>query len=200
MKCTEAIIAEHAALLERFAEVERVLPQLKSRAEIGAMAALVEGVLGGHADWETDGAFVPSDRALRLMDRFASVAQADKMTLDDLVGSVAASGGYYVACACDKVVANPGTLTGSIGVILSFPTAKGLMEKIGKTIIKYSDRTGLDLINFFNVTVFSFLTGNSDMHLKNFSLITDSGEFIEKSTSSQADNQKYGCGCWLFRK
>ena len=76
MKCTEAIIAEHAALLERFAEVERVLPQLKSRAEIGAMAALVEGVLGGHADWETDVAFAPSDRALRLMDRFARVAQA----------------------------------------------------------------------------------------------------------------------------
>ncbi len=46
-------------------------------------------------------------------------------------GSVAASGGYYVGCAADKIVANPGTLTGSIGVILSFPTAQKLMEKIG---------------------------------------------------------------------
>lgn len=45
--------------------------------------------------------------------------------------SVAASGGYYVACAADKIVANPGTLTGSIGVIMSFPTAKKLMDKIG---------------------------------------------------------------------
>lgn len=45
--------------------------------------------------------------------------------------SVAASGGYYVACAADRIVANPGTLTGSIGVIMSFPTAKKLMEKIG---------------------------------------------------------------------
>lgn len=46
-------------------------------------------------------------------------------------GSVAASGGYYVGCAADRIVANPGTLTGSIGVILSFPTAQKLMEKIG---------------------------------------------------------------------
>jgi len=45
--------------------------------------------------------------------------------------SVAASGGYYVACAADRIVANPGTLTGSIGVILSFPTMKELFEKIG---------------------------------------------------------------------
>jgi protease-4 len=44
---------------------------------------------------------------------------------------VAASGGYYVACAADRIVANPGTLTGSIGVIVSFPTMKKLFEKIG---------------------------------------------------------------------
>ena len=49
----------------------------------------------------------------------------------------------------------------------------GSMEKIGKAITTYSDFTGLDLIKFFNITVFSFLTGNSDMHLKNFSLITE---------------------------
>jgi len=45
--------------------------------------------------------------------------------------SVAASGGYYVSCAADRIVANPGTLTGSIGVIMSFPTAEKLMDKIG---------------------------------------------------------------------
>jgi protease IV len=47
------------------------------------------------------------------------------------MASVAASGGYYIACAADAIVANPGTLTGSIGVIMQFPTAGGLMEKIG---------------------------------------------------------------------
>lgn len=46
-------------------------------------------------------------------------------------GSVAASGGYYAAVPADTILANPGTLTGSIGVIFSFPTARELLEKIG---------------------------------------------------------------------
>jgi protease IV len=47
------------------------------------------------------------------------------------MGSIAASGGYYIACAADSIVANPGTLTGSIGVIFELPNAEGLMEKLG---------------------------------------------------------------------
>ena len=47
------------------------------------------------------------------------------------MGGVAASGGYYVACAADSIVANPGTLTGSIGVIMSFPNTQELFKKIG---------------------------------------------------------------------
>lgn len=47
------------------------------------------------------------------------------------LGSVAASGGYYVASAADVIVANPGTLTGSIGVILQLTNLQGLMEKVG---------------------------------------------------------------------
>lgn len=47
------------------------------------------------------------------------------------MASVAASGGLYVACAADRVVANPGTVTGSIGVIFQFNTFRGLMDKIG---------------------------------------------------------------------
>ncbi|HWR83323.1 MAG TPA: S49 family peptidase, partial [Candidatus Deferrimicrobium sp.] len=38
------------------------------------------------------------------------------------IASVGASGGYYIACAADRIVANPGTLTGSIGVIVDFHT------------------------------------------------------------------------------
>jgi len=47
------------------------------------------------------------------------------------MGSVAASGGYYIAAAADKIVANAGTLTGSIGVIMEIPNFEGLMKKIG---------------------------------------------------------------------
>lgn len=47
------------------------------------------------------------------------------------MGSVAASGGYYVATAADRIVATPATLTGSIGVFLAFPTFDGLLERMG---------------------------------------------------------------------
>jgi len=47
------------------------------------------------------------------------------------MGSVAASGGYYVSCAATRIVANPGTLTGSIGVISHFLNFEPLMKKIG---------------------------------------------------------------------
>ncbi len=47
------------------------------------------------------------------------------------MGSVAASGGYYVSAPADRIVANPGTLTGSIGVIMEIPNVEGLMDKIG---------------------------------------------------------------------
>jgi serine/threonine-protein kinase HipA len=47
----------------------------------------------------------------------------------------------------------------------------GSYEQIGKAIVKYSANPGLDITNFFEQVLFSFLTGNADMHLKNFSLI-----------------------------
>lgn len=51
-----------------------------------------------------------------------------------LMMGVAASGGYYVACACDNIIAHPTTLTGSIGVIAILPGFKGMLEKIGITV------------------------------------------------------------------
>jgi len=47
------------------------------------------------------------------------------------MGNVAASGGYYVACGADKIVANPGTITGSIGVIAEFFNISELVDKFG---------------------------------------------------------------------
>jgi len=47
------------------------------------------------------------------------------------MGSLAASGGYYIAAATDRIVANPGTLTGSIGVIMEFVHIQDLMKKLG---------------------------------------------------------------------
>jgi len=47
------------------------------------------------------------------------------------MGAIAASGGYYVAAACDHIVANPGTITGSIGVIMEFANIQDLLKKLG---------------------------------------------------------------------
>ncbi|MDR4478651.1 MAG: signal peptide peptidase SppA [Nitrospira sp.] len=47
------------------------------------------------------------------------------------MGTVAASGGYYIAAATDRIIANPGTLTGSIGVIMEMANFEGLLKKVG---------------------------------------------------------------------
>jgi len=47
------------------------------------------------------------------------------------MGSIAASGGFYVACAAEKVFANPGTLTGSIGVVFEIPNVQGVLKWAG---------------------------------------------------------------------
>lgn len=58
---------------------------------------------------------------------------------------------------------------------------KGSYERCAKVIERYSSRVGLDMTELFMRLVFSFITGNSDMHLKNFSLIEtseNSGEYV----------------------
>nr|HID59833.1 signal peptide peptidase SppA [Desulfobacterales bacterium] len=51
------------------------------------------------------------------------------------MGAIAASGGYYIAAAADKIVANPGTITGSIGVLMQFTNIEELLKKIGLTAV-----------------------------------------------------------------
>ncbi len=51
------------------------------------------------------------------------------------MGSLAASGGYYISCAAQEIVANPNTLTGSIGVITIMPNVQGLLDKLGIRMI-----------------------------------------------------------------
>jgi protease-4 len=47
------------------------------------------------------------------------------------IGAIGASGGYYVALGADSIFALPGSLTGSIGVIMEFPQARELMDRVG---------------------------------------------------------------------
>lgn len=72
------------------------------------------------------------------------VKSADKKVVV-YMSSVAASGGYYVAAPADKIVALPGTLTGSIGVILSFPVYEELLGKIGVKVYAIKSREYKDI-------------------------------------------------------
>ena len=70
----------------------------------------------------------PSQEIYREIMRIKSNSKRKVVTS---MGSVAASGGYYIACASDLIVANPGTITGSIGVIMQFSNFEDLLKKIG---------------------------------------------------------------------
>lgn len=58
-------------------------------------------------------------------------------------------------------------------ILEAFDKYKGSMERVGKALQAYSANTLLDLSYYFELTLFSYLTGNNDMHLKNFSMINN---------------------------
>ncbi len=70
--------------------------------------------------------------------------RAEHKTVYASLGAIAASGGYYIACAADYVLANPGTLTGSIAAVMAFSNVEELAKKIGVASVviksgKYKD-------------------------------------------------------------
>lgn len=67
---------------------------------------------------------------------------------------------------------------------------RGSYEQIGKAIVKYSATPGLDVVNFLEVVLFSFITGNADMHLKNFSLLEQAGVGMTLSPAYDLVNTK----------
>lgn len=73
--------------------------------------------------------------------------QAGKPVVASL-GAIAASGGYYVAVAADQIVANPGTLTGSIGVIMQMANVEGLLKKVGVDYVVVKSGQFKDVGNF----------------------------------------------------
>ena len=74
------------------------------------------------------GAVAPSQE---IYEEVKKIRDEGKKKIVTSMGSVAASGGYYIASVSDKIVANPGSITGSIGVIMEFANVSGLMKKVG---------------------------------------------------------------------
>jgi protease-4 len=104
---------------------DSVVRQLKKWGESGSIKALVL-----HID-SPGGLVAPAQEIYSEMKRIRD--EEGKIVVVSM-SSVAASGGYLISCGADRIMANPGTLTGSIGVIMRFPTAGKLLDKIG---IKY---------------------------------------------------------------
>ena len=81
---------------------------------------------------------------------FAAIQRARKAgkPVVATLGAVAASGGYYVATAADRIYANPGTLTGSIGVVMQMANIEGLLKKVGVEYVVVKAGSYKDVGNF----------------------------------------------------
>jgi protease-4 len=115
-------------------ESEPVVEELKSHAENQAVRAVVVRINS------PGGVVAPTQEIYAAMRR---VAREGKPVVASL-GPVAASGGYYLAAAADRIYASPGTLTGSIGVMMQMATIEGLLKKVGVEYVvvksgKYKD-------------------------------------------------------------
>lgn len=101
-------------------DAEEIIRQLKELRDDGSVKSIVLRV-------DSPGGVVgPSQE---IYEEVKKVAARKKVIAS--FGSVAASGGYYIAAPATKIYANPGTITGSIGVILKFSNIEGLLGKIG---------------------------------------------------------------------
>ncbi len=102
-----------------------VIRQIRKYGQDGSIPAVV-------MDIDSPGGAAPPP-SQEIYEEINKIREKGKKVVASL-GTVGASGGYYVACAADTIIANPATLTGSIGVIFQFPVAEELLKKIG---IKY---------------------------------------------------------------
>jgi protease-4 len=111
-------------------EAKTVVEELKGYAKDSSIRAIVLRV-------DSPGGGVAASQ--EIYEQVRRTSEKKKVVVS--MGSVAASGGYYISAPADLIVANPGTITGSIGVIMVVPNLKGLLDKVGiKTDVVKSGR------------------------------------------------------------
>ena len=116
-------VGERVGILEvngTIVDAQRVIEQIIDYREANAVKAVVLRIDS------PGGGVAPSQEIYSELKRLAN-----EKPLIVSMGSVAASGGYYIAVAGEHLFANPGTITGSIGVIMNFPDYQGIMTKLG---------------------------------------------------------------------
>lgn len=119
-------------------DVEDLLRELKTHRENSQVKAVVIRI-------NSPGGVVGPSQELH--DALLRLRKAGKPVVASL-GAVAASGGYYVAVGADQIYANPGTLTGSIGVIMQMANVESLMKKVGVDYVVVKAGRYKDLGNF----------------------------------------------------
>jgi protease IV len=119
-------------------EVDDIVRELKAHRENPTVRAVVVRI-------NSPGGVVGPTQELH--DAVLRLREAGKPVVASL-GAVAASGGYYVAVACDQIYANPGTLTGSIGVIMQLANVEQLMKKVGVDYVVVKAGQFKDIGNF----------------------------------------------------
>ncbi|MFQ5896719.1 MAG: signal peptide peptidase SppA [Candidatus Methylomirabilia bacterium] len=117
---------------------EPVVRELRGHAEDSAVRAVVLRINS------PGGVVAPTQEMYAAVLR---LRQAGKPVVASL-GAVAASGGYYVATAADRIYASPGTLTGSIGVVMQLPNVEGLLKRIGIDYVVVKSGRYKDVGNF----------------------------------------------------
>ncbi len=110
-------VVELKGLISDSTRLTRTLDELGERPDVKAVILRIDS---------PGGAVGPSQELYSAVRRLDS-----KKAVVASMGSVAASGGYYAASAARRIVANPGTITGSIGVIVQFMSAEDLLKKLG---------------------------------------------------------------------
>jgi len=85
----------------------------------------------------------------------------------------------YITKRIDRVTPNKKIhMLDMFQITEAFDKYKSSMEKVGKAVNEYSSNTLLDVVRLYEVTIFSYLTGNNDMHLKNFSMILKGEDWV----------------------
>ncbi|MBI5020159.1 MAG: signal peptide peptidase SppA [Ignavibacteriales bacterium] len=111
------------------------------------------------------------------------------------MGSLAASGGYYVSCPANKIVANPGTLTGSIGVISQFMEYDSLLGKIGVGVNTIKSGKFKDAGNPFRKMTEDdkkyFQNLMDDVHMQFISAVEDERKISYDSLIAYADGRVF---------
>lgn len=128
-----ALITVEGVILDS-KEVIRQLEKYRKNPSVKAIVLRINSPGGGVA---------PSQE---IYEEILRTRQINKIPIVTSVGDLAASGGYYIASATDRIVANPGSIIGSIGVLLQVPNVSGLLQKIGvKSVVvksgQYKDMT-----------------------------------------------------------